>query len=1015
MPWSSVIATGDVVAVHAALLPTDDGSGEILFFGGSDHDLVAHQHGRNDHTARFDCRRGDAVERLIVPVFTSFDVFCCGHAFLGDGRLLVAGGTDRYTQDVQHPHDGHWSGERRAVVYRPTTRSFAEVASMGFEPGKTVGGGRWYPSLCTLPTGEVLAVGGHPSVDDSRHNNDRPERYQPFTDRWTMLASITTVVTETDVYLRLHVLRDGTVFVSSPPLVPIKETHHCVAIDPMSGVRRDVCGLPDDDYSDYNHAAVLLPLTPRDGYRPRVLVCGGRISQLIDLGQAVPAWTTVPRSGGTASKDRRHGTVTILPTGDLLMNGGDGVMEPEFYATPLDHAFGAPSYTRGVGAWTTIAEPAAVPRNYHSTALLMPDGRVWTAGGNLETLDISTSQPLAPPGPEQEKIEIFDPPYPVGDRSVITACPRVVAYSEEFGVDTPQARHIRSVTLLRCGSSTHAFNWDQRCVFLEFRAESEGRLLVTAPPNGAVAPPGAYMLFLVDEVGRPCQYATFLRLGGRTTLVSDPWGKVVLADSSGAGPALASHDGRLFLAWKGSGNSQLNLMFSDDAGATFVGKRVLDETSDREPALASHGGRLLLAWVGEGNERLNVARVVLVGDTAGGFGIERLEGKVVLGDSSDERPALASHDGRLFLAWKGSGNSQLNLMFSDDGGTNFQAKRVLDETSDHGPALVSHGGRLLLTWAGESNEHLNLAPIRLLATTAGGFGIDGLDPKSVLDDSSEEAPALASHGGRLFLAWKGADNPQLNLMASSDGGDTFGGKRVFGDTTHHGTTLASHGGHLRLAWAGEGAEHLNVAAVSADSLDLLSEVRWAGRLVASGGGAAGTAFPPENVLGEPDGLEFQCFPGMAATYADFRGRHYPHLVELLGAETVTHGDSLTREQLARADVVAFERNGTEPAPGGGWESCDWTFATPTATVAVSWRSGAGAPRDPHVLANGSVTGRDYKRYFEVTHGSPMRDDEVISFLVITLAELRTGDPRFTIEVRGAEETPDIDVIGLLPR
>ena len=94
--------------------------------------------------------------------------------------------------------------------------------------------------------------------------------------------------------------------------------------------------------------------------------------------------------------------------------------------------------------------------------------------------------------------------------------------------------------------------------------ESANRLRVTAPPEGAVAPPGQYLLFLVDNAGRPCQYATFVRVGGKMSLLPELEDKVVLDDSSGEAPALASHGGRLFLAWKGSGNPQLNAMFSDD-------------------------------------------------------------------------------------------------------------------------------------------------------------------------------------------------------------------------------------------------------------------------------------------------------------------------------------------------------------------------------------------------------------------------------------------------------------------
>jgi hypothetical protein len=238
------------------------------------------------------------------------------------------------------------------------------------------------------------------------------------------------------------------------------------------------------------------------------------------LGETNPAWVTVPRNGATSRLRRSNSSATILPTGNVLLTGGanpdddrSGVMEPELYSTPIDHAPGIPSYVAGPGSWNTINDPATVVRNYHSTALLMPDGRVWTAGGNRSPPPGTPEdgQPTLPPTADQEKIEIFDPPYPAGTRPRITRCAEVVTYGERFEVQTPQAQNIHAVTLVRCGSSTHAFNPDQRCIFLSFNAPTANLLQVTAPPNGAVAPPGNYMLFIVDDGGRPCEYASFVR------------------------------------------------------------------------------------------------------------------------------------------------------------------------------------------------------------------------------------------------------------------------------------------------------------------------------------------------------------------------------------------------------------------------------------------------------------------------------------------------------------------------
>lgn len=518
MAWSPAISSDDVVAIHAALVPTANGDGEILLFGGDDHDRAANIAGQWNHSKRFNCRH--PTQPLVYVQSPNADLFCCGHAAIGDGRLLTAGGTITFPPQSEgiHAH-AHFEGHRHAFTYNPATMVFTEAASMGFEPGTTHGGGRWYPTLCTLATGEVLAVAGHPAGDDDRHNNNRPERYQPLIDRWVMLTPTgPDGVPGPDLFPRLHVLRDGSVFVSSA----LQGNARCIAIDPWTGAKREICDLPDGAYRGIDCPSVLLPLTPEDGYRPRVLLGGGVTSQMIDLWATSPAWVTVPRSGGTAGQGRTHACATILPTGDVLMTGGANpgndqaaVLAPELYATPISHGVGTPAYAAGPGNWNTINDPATVLRNYHSTALLMPDGRVWTAGGN------SPTQPDTPPGPDQKKIEIFDPPYPAGTRPRITGSPSVVAYGDAFTVQTPQASQIHAVTLLRCGSSTHAFNPDQRCIFLAFSVGPGNRLRVTAPPDGAVAPPGHYMLFLIDDAGRPCQYASFIRIGGRMSLFTD--------------------------------------------------------------------------------------------------------------------------------------------------------------------------------------------------------------------------------------------------------------------------------------------------------------------------------------------------------------------------------------------------------------------------------------------------------------------------------------------------------------
>ncbi|MEU4494865.1 hypothetical protein AB0F96_15805 [Streptomyces sp. NPDC023998] len=215
-----------------------------------------------------------------------------------------------------------------------------------------------------------------------------------------------------------------------------------------------------------------------------------------------------------------------------------------------------------------------------------------------------------------------------------------------------------------------------------------------------------------------------------------------------------------------------------------------------------------------------------------------------------------------------------------------------------------------------------------------------------------------------------------------------------------------------------------------DSVETLSmapsaEIAWPNKVVDVPGIADETAV---NVLGDPDGAVFVIDPGHTATFADFRGRGYPSIAQLLARHHVLFGDSVSRncgnaaDPVTIADVIAFKRNGSAPAPGGGWQRCNFTFSDVAERVSVSWTEGEGVARDPHVLANGSIRGADYKRFFQVGgDGSSITDSEVISYLLITLPEVDTGDPAFTVAVTGrppgetASLPLDVDAIGVLRR
>jgi hypothetical protein len=380
-------------------------------------------------------------------------------------------------------------------------------------------GGRWYPTLVTLADSRVLAMSGHPSKSDPRHCNNTPEVYSHARDRWNLLQELlpgdfARLVDSLNLvqYPRLHVLPNGDVFCVTPL--------HSLDTRIQSSLRYNIATqtynlvggqIVDPDYladaivEGHNTTSVLLPYLLSQGYHSQVLLCGASQPLRIDLDSAAPAWhPTNPRT--LAGQPARYNlNAVLLPTGDVFICGGvsdrvnklnsSGVVTPEVYHPETDQ-------------WETLdPDPAGVVRNYHSTAVLMPDGRVWMAGSNKDGTN-SVGLENGPNDTHEPRIRIYEPWYHYRTRPTITSAPRGMLYwrsSEDdhaYRVYAPNTEGISRVAIIRIGSTTHAFNSDQRYIELAFQHRGQ-EIDVTPPKAGGIAPPGIYLLFIVDSHGVP--------------------------------------------------------------------------------------------------------------------------------------------------------------------------------------------------------------------------------------------------------------------------------------------------------------------------------------------------------------------------------------------------------------------------------------------------------------------------------------------------------------------------------
>jgi Galactose oxidase-like, Early set domain/Glyoxal oxidase N-terminus len=458
--WSTLSYTMPINPIHAALLHT----GKVLIVAGSG----------NCPPTQSGCPSGppygpsnnsgaallDPVAGTITQLTVNWDMFCNGMVVLPDGRAFIVGGTLIYSP---------FSGEVKSSIFDPSTNTFTDQQNMAH--------GRWYPTVTTLGDGRVMAFSGF--NENGEITNTAVEIYTvnsgwspQYTANWTP-----------PLYPRMHLLPSGEVFYSG-------ETNTTRTFDPSNQSWATVANTYYGITRTYG-SSVLLALTPANNYDPKVIIMGGgnpgtSTTETIDLGASKPAWN----AGPNMSQHRIEMNATILPSGKVLAMGGS--LNDEDATTA---SLNADLYDPASNTFSSAGKNAYA-RLYHSVSLLLPDGTVWLAGGNPSR------------GTYEQHMEIYQPAYlfnsngTLATRPTISSAPGSVTYGAPFTVTTPDAANISSVVLMRNGAVTHAFDMDQRLVGLSFTAGA-GSLTVTAPPNGDVAPPGYYMLFLLNSSGVP--------------------------------------------------------------------------------------------------------------------------------------------------------------------------------------------------------------------------------------------------------------------------------------------------------------------------------------------------------------------------------------------------------------------------------------------------------------------------------------------------------------------------------
>jgi hypothetical protein len=437
-----------VVGVHVALLP----NGKVLAYD-SVGDNATETYPVHDHT-RATVWDPATNTHTNVRVNTGFNVFCSGLAHLLDGSVFLAGGNK----------DSSLHGIDQTHTFNPANNGWTVGTRMRYE--------RWYPTVTGLRNGEMLITEGGPDIPEVRQRDGS-------------IRQLTSASRNLPLYPWLDVAPDGRAFYSGPD-----QTMRTLNPDGTGAWQN--YGQRDGLNRDYGgHAMYAVG---------KILVAGGggssNTARVIDLNGSSPAVSQT----GSMQYGRRQNNLTLLADGTALTTGGNS--SSASLVDMNNGVYAAELWNPATGTWKTLATQE-ITRQYHSTALLLPDGRVLSSGGGIcGTCD--QVEYLA------KNAEVFTPPYlykqdgsgALAPRPTVTSAPSTIDYAAQLAISTPEAASIAKVGLVRLGAVTHSVDMDQRYVPLSFTAGS-GTLTATAPANANIAPPGPYMLFVVDSAGVP--------------------------------------------------------------------------------------------------------------------------------------------------------------------------------------------------------------------------------------------------------------------------------------------------------------------------------------------------------------------------------------------------------------------------------------------------------------------------------------------------------------------------------
>jgi hypothetical protein len=510
-----------VFAINAAMLPT----GKVLWFSypNSPDYGPGVQHGGRAYL--WDPRKGTgarAFKAVPPPIDPArglpVNLFCAGISFLADGRVLVTGGNLRYPAETPA---GKYAGLDDVYTFDPLTERWTQQPDMNH--------GRWYPSQLLMPDGRTFIMGGLDEFGLGIKNEDL-ELFTPAAARNGVgkvgllgpegLLGDPGMPPVGDYYPHLFWMPSGRGLVAGP-----YTTDSWWFAPPGNPPTFRWTDIPQFNTSRVWGSAVLVPAGP--GGSHQVLQLGGSDKPASDdahtdalatpsatlFDERTGVWKERPPGATDALRvPRSHLNTVLLPDGTMVtVGGGDGAEAGGGAANggPGQYAASDPNQLR-VELWNPVTRtwrlgpPQREFRTYHSTAMLMPDARVVSAGDDWNSRYAGADKFT------RDSAEIYEPPYlfdgnALAPRPKIAAAPSSISWGRPYRLRVKRAarRAVKHAVLVAPSATTHAVDGNQRVVPLRVTGSNARSLTVRAPARKNIAPPGRYMLFVLDAKGTP--------------------------------------------------------------------------------------------------------------------------------------------------------------------------------------------------------------------------------------------------------------------------------------------------------------------------------------------------------------------------------------------------------------------------------------------------------------------------------------------------------------------------------